>query len=160
MIKMNNKTYKVMWQGKKYRLPTSISFKGVSFNEVGAYRWQVTEDGSYEITLSGGCTFVGKPETSNVYKQGELVIRTVTLTKGDQTTIQIGNFGNNKYTYKTGGKNGTWHTVEEAPSGASSFTVKGTVITAKGASGETNQKHESNNNGSLQQGYCFIRRVR
>lgn len=157
MIKMNNKTYRVVWQGKKHGLPT-VFYNRLIYSEVGSYNWQVSEDGNYEITLSGGCTFVGKPEASNVYKQGELVIRTVMLTKGDQTTIQIGNFGNNKYTYKTGGKNGTWHTVEE-PSGDSVFTVKGTVITAKGASGETNQKHESNNNGSLQQGYCFIRRV-
>ena len=158
MIKLNNKNYVVFFNGKKYTLP-KVSNRGIIFNEVGSYNWQVPEDGNYEITLSGGCTFVGNPKTSNVYKQGELVIRTVLLTKGVQTTIHIGNAGNNKYEYKTGGKNGTWHTVEATPAEDSVFSYQGATVTAKGASGETNQKHESNNNGSLQQGYCFIRRI-
>ena len=158
MIKLNSKNYVVFFNGKKYTLP-KISNRGIIFNEVGLYNWRVPEYGTYEITLSGGCVFVGKPETSNVYKQGELIIRTVTLTKGSQTTIRVGKAGNNKYSYKLGGKNGQWYTVEETPSEDSVFSYQGSTITAKGASGNTNQKHESNNDGSSQYGYCFIRRV-
>lgn len=159
MIKLNSKNYVVFFNGKKYTLP-KVSNRGLIFNEVGLYNWRVPEYGTYEITLSGGCVFVGKPETSNVYKQGELIIRTVTLTKGSQTTIRVGKAGNNKYSYKSGGKNGTWYTVEETPSEDSVFSYQGSTITAKGASGNTNQKYESNNDGSSQYGYCFIRRVR
>lgn len=157
MIKLNGKNYVVVFNGKKYILPKVLS-RGIIFNEVGTYNWQVPEEGNYEITLSGGCVFSDKQ--NSVYKKGELITKTVLLSKGLQTTIRVGKAGNNKYSYKSGGKNGTWYTVEETPSEDSVFSYKGATVTAKGASSNTNQKHESNNNGSLQQGYCFIRRVR
>lgn len=156
MIKLNSKNYVVFFDGKKYTLPKVLS-RGIIFNEVGLYNWQVSEDGNYEITLSGGCVFSDRQ--NSVYKKGELITKTVLLSKGLQTTIRVGQAGNNKYSYKSGGKNGTWYTVEEVPSEDSVFSYQGATVTAKGASSNTNQKHESNNNGSLQQGYCFIRRI-
>lgn len=157
MIKLNSKNYVVFFNGKKYTLP-KVSVRGIMFNEVGSYNWQVPEGGNYEITLSGGCVFSDKQ--NSVYKKGELITKTVLLSKGLQTTIRVGRAGNNKYSYKSGGKNGQWYTVEEVPSEDSVFSYQGSTVTAKGASGKTNQKHESNNDGSSQYGYCFIRRVR
>ena len=157
MIKLNSKNYVVFFNGKKYTLP-KVSNRGIIFNEVGLYNWRVPEYGTYEITLSGGCVYSDKQ--NSVYKKGELITKTVTLITGLQTTIRVGKAGNNKYSYKSGGKNGTWYTVEASPSEDSVFSYQGSTITAKGASGNTNQKYESNNDGSSQYGYCFIRRVR
>lgn len=156
MIKLNSKNYMVFFDGKKYTLP-KVSNRGIIFNEVGSYNWKVPEDGNYEITLSGGCVYSDKQ--NNVYKKGELITKAVLLSKGLQTTIRVGKAGNNKYSYKSGGKNGTWYTVEASPSEDSVFSYQGSTITAKGASGNTNQKYESNNDGSSQYGYCFIRRI-
>lgn len=156
MIKLNSKNYVVFFNGKKYILP-KVSNRGIIFNEVGSYNWQVPEDGNYEITLSGGCVYSDKQ--NRVYKKGEFIKKTVLLTKGLETTIRVGKAGNNKYSYKSGGKNGTWYTVEASPSEDSVFSYQGSTITAKGASGNTNQKYESNNDGSSQYGYCFIRRI-
>ena len=156
MIKLNSKNYVVFFNGKKYTLP-KVSNRGIIFNEVGSYNWQVPEDGNYEITLSGGCVYSDKQ--NRVYKKGEFIKKTVLLTKGLETTIRVGKAGNNKYSYKSGGKNGTWYTVEASPSEDSVFSYQGSTITAKGASGNTNQKYESNNDGSSQYGYCFIRRI-
>lgn len=147
-----------MWQGKPHRLPITNFHIYAVFSEVGTFKWSVPEDGNYEITLSGGCVFSDKQ--NNVYKRGELITKTVLLSKGDQTTIQVGKAGNNKYKYKTGGKNGTLHTVEALPAEDSVFTYQGSTIIAKGASGKSYPKNESNNDGAYQQGYCFIRRVR
>ena len=158
MIKINDKTYRIMWQGKPHRLPITNLHTYAAFSEVGTFGWSVPEDGNYEITLSGGCVFSDRQ--NNVYKKGELITKIVTLSKGDQTTIQIGKAGNNKYKYKTGGKNGTWHTIEATPSGDSVFSYGSNNVTAKGASGDTYYKYESNNDGAYQQGYCFVRRVR
>ena len=156
MIKINDKTYRIMWQGKPHRLPITNFHTYAAFSEVGTFEWSVPESGLYEVELSGGCVF--SDSQNNVYKKGELITKTVALSKGDQTTIQIGKAGNNKY--KTGGENGTWHTIEATPSEDSVFSYQGATVTAKGASGDTYYKYESNNDGASQYGYCFVRRVK
>lgn len=152
MIKMNDKTYRIMWQGKEHRIPITDLRVYAAFCKIGTFNWNVPENGLYEIKLSGGGMYNGNPNHKIVKRKGELIVKQVELSKNMKVSVQIGNFGHTRWSYK-----GNVH--EELPTEDTVLSYESDNVIAKGASGDVTQNGESNNKGSSQQGYCFIRRV-